>query len=56
MKSVECPECAAELKLEAGIEEGEIVVCADCGAELEVLSVDPIVVELAPEMEEDWGE
>ena len=56
MNLVECPECAAELELEAGIEEGEIVVCPDCGSELEVISVDPIEVELAPEVEEDWGE
>ncbi len=56
MKTVECPECAAELELEEGIEEGEIVVCPDCGVELEVGGVDPLEVELAPEVEEDWGE
>ena len=56
MKTVECSECAAELELEDGVEEGEIVVCPDCGVELEVISVDPLAVELAPEVEEDWGE
>jgi alpha-aminoadipate carrier protein LysW len=34
----------------------EIVVCPDCGVELEVMSIDPIEVDLAPEVEEDWGE
>ena len=51
-----CPECGAELELDAGLEEGEIVVCADCGVELEVMSLEPLVLELAPEVEEDWGE
>ncbi|NLF01281.1 MAG: lysine biosynthesis protein LysW [Anaerolineales bacterium] len=52
----ECPECAAELDLAPDTEEGEIVVCPDCGVELEVLSVEPITLGLAPEVEEDWGE
>jgi alpha-aminoadipate carrier protein LysW len=51
-----CPECAAELELGADTEEGEIVVCPDCGVELEVVGIDPIQLDLAPEVEEDWGE
>jgi len=51
-----CPECGAELDLVPDVEEGEIVVCPDCGVELEVMGLDPITVELAPEVEEDWGE
>lgn len=51
-----CPECDAELELSADTEEGEIVVCPDCGAELEVVGIDPIQLDLAPEVEEDWGE
>ena len=52
----ECVECAAELELSSDVEEGEIVVCPDCGVELEVVSADPLTLELAPEVEEDWGE
>ncbi len=51
-----CPECDAELALGTGLEEGEIVVCPDCGVELEVVGVDPIKLDVAPEVEEDWGE
>lgn len=51
-----CPECDAEVELGVDVEEGEIVVCGDCGAELEVIGVDPIQLDLAPEVEEDWGE
>jgi alpha-aminoadipate carrier protein LysW len=36
---------------------GEIVVCPDCGVELEVLEVQPdIALALAPQEAEDWGE
>ena len=52
----ECPECAAEIELTADAIVGEIVVCPDCGMELEVVSLDPPAVDLAPEEEEDWGE
>jgi alpha-aminoadipate carrier protein LysW len=44
------------LDLTADVEIGEIVICPDCGVEWEVMSVDPITIELAPEVEEDWGE
>jgi alpha-aminoadipate carrier protein LysW len=52
-----CPECDAPLTLNAtDLVEGEIVPCPDCGAELEVVSVEPLELALAPEIEEDWGE
>jgi len=53
---IKCPECKANLTLEENTEVGEIVVCPDCGVELEVTGVNPITLELAPEVEEDWGE
>jgi len=52
----ECIECAALLELAADVEEGEIIVCPDCGVELEMVSLEPLTLELAPEVEEDWGE
>ncbi len=51
-----CPECQGRLKLGEGLQRGEIVVCPDCGVELEVVGLNPTVLELAPEVEEDWGE
>jgi len=51
-----CPECDADISLPPDTLEGEIIQCPDCGTELEVRSVDPPVLELAPEEEEDWGE
>jgi alpha-aminoadipate carrier protein LysW len=52
----ECPECMAELSLPDDVEENEIFMCPDCGVELEVISVSPLVLEMAPEEAEDWGE
>lgn len=51
-----CPECAADIVLQPDTLQGEIIQCPDCGAELEVISLDPPSLELAPEEEEDWGE
>ncbi|MCD6289074.1 MAG: lysine biosynthesis protein LysW [Anaerolineae bacterium] len=51
----ECPECGAEIEV-TDVIEGEIIECPDCGVELEVRSLNPFVLELAPQEEEDWGE
>ena len=53
---MECLECGAELELGSDLELGEIVVCPDCGMELEVTGLEPVTLEAAPEVEEDWGE
>ena len=53
---MECIECGSELDLAADLEVGEIVVCPDCGVELEVMSLEPVALAVAPEVEEDWGE
>jgi alpha-aminoadipate carrier protein LysW len=54
--NVTCPECAGEFSLPADTMLSEIVSCPECGAELEVVSIDPPKLALAPEVEEDWGE
>ena len=56
MNTVTCPECSAEITLEASTVVGEIIVCSDCGVDLEVKSLNPATVELAPMEQEDWGE
>ena len=56
MSTVTCPECEAQIGLDAGTEAGEIIVCSDCGVDLEVTSVSPAAVQLAPMEQEDWGE
>lgn len=51
-----CPECDAEMDIPNDAMENELLSCPDCGSELEIMSLDPIELELAPEVEEDWGE
>jgi alpha-aminoadipate carrier protein LysW len=45
--AVVCPECDNPIVVDTDeVEEGETVLCDECGLELEVVSVDPL--ELAP--------
>ena len=53
---VDCPECGGEVDLPGTVEIGEIVDCSSCGSELEVVELDPVTLEAAPELEEDWWE
>lgn len=53
--TIHCPECEAEISVDDPML-GEIIPCPDCGAELEIISLEPLTVDLAPEVEEDWGE
>ncbi|HEY4687854.1 MAG TPA: lysine biosynthesis protein LysW [Anaerolineae bacterium] len=55
MNSSNCPECDAQIELDSVVQ-GEIVVCPDCGTDLEVVSLDPLSLALAPMEQEDWGE
>ncbi|MDR9382247.1 MAG: lysine biosynthesis protein LysW [Natronomonas sp.] len=54
--TAEDPITGDEIEIPANVEVGEIIDSPITGAELEVVSVDPVVLEEAPELEEDWGE
>ena len=56
MPNTVCQECDAEINIPADAMENELIACAECGAELEIISLDPLKLDLAPEVEEDWGE
>lgn len=51
-----CPECEGAVAFARAPLAGQVVTCVGCGAELEVTSRDPLRLEPAPEVEEDWGE
>jgi alpha-aminoadipate/glutamate carrier protein LysW len=51
-----CPDCEAGVSLPANPRLNEILECGECRVELEVVSLEPVMVALAPEIEEDWGE
>ena len=56
--STGCLVCDSALDIAEAPEKGEILECGSCGQEHEVTGVDAglVTVELAPEVEEDWGE
>jgi alpha-aminoadipate/glutamate carrier protein LysW len=54
--TVSCPVCEADVHMPADVMENELISCQDCGTELEIISLNPLEVVLAPETEEDWGE
>jgi alpha-aminoadipate carrier protein LysW len=52
-----CPECDAAIDIdEEEVEEGQLVDCPECGAELEVVSTNPVQVELVKDDEDDDDE
>jgi alpha-aminoadipate carrier protein LysW len=56
MAAVKCPVCDADVSVTADVMVGELMTCSDCGVELEVTALEPLTVEEAPEVQEDWGE
>ena len=54
--SAACPECEGDVAFARAPRRHEVCRCSGCGAELEVASIEPLTLELAPEVEEDWGE
>lgn len=54
--TVTCPETGEVITLDRPPLVGEIIRCRQSDVELEVVSLNPIRVEVAPEVEEDWGE
>jgi alpha-aminoadipate/glutamate carrier protein LysW len=51
-----CPECGDEVRISDSARLNEIIECAGCRSELEIVALNPAVLALAPEVEEDWGE
>ena len=50
-----CPECENNLDIdEDSVDEGEVVSCAECGSDFEVVTVSPL--ELKPMDEEKYDE
>jgi alpha-aminoadipate carrier protein LysW len=53
---ITCPVCAVPVDIPGQSLLSEILECADCKSELEIIALDPVMLALAPEVEEDWGE
>ena len=54
---VPCPVCDGNIDVEEeDVDEGDTVSCDECGAELKVISKDPLELQSAEELEEDEDE
>lgn len=49
-----CPECEADVEVdEDDVDKGDLISCPECGSHLEVTSVVPVELDVAPEENED---
>ena len=49
-----CPECDAEIEVdEFDVDKGDQLSCPECGSNLEVVSLSPIELDLAPDEDEE---
>jgi len=51
-----CPECEGAVPFARAPLAAQVARCPGCGVELEVTSIQPLTLELAPQVQEDWGE
>jgi alpha-aminoadipate carrier protein LysW len=51
-----CPECDASIDVGDDVEEGQIVDCPECNARLEVVSTNPLELDVIPEDGEEEDE
>jgi len=49
IESIICKDCDEPVELKKKVEVGEIVECQNCGAEMEVISLDPLEISLIEE-------
>jgi alpha-aminoadipate carrier protein LysW len=46
-----CPECGEEVRVLEDMVAGELIECNNCGLELEIISLDPLTLEIFEEEE-----
>ena len=52
-----CPECDADIDVdEFDVDKGDLISCAECGTNLEVVSVSPLELEASDEDDDDDDE
>lgn len=50
----QCPECEAVVDIETDeVEEGQLVNCPECGADLEVVNTNPVELDLLEDEDEE---
>jgi alpha-aminoadipate carrier protein LysW len=49
MPTANCPECDEEVYVDADSEQGDVISCDECGADLEIVGLDPIELDIHEE-------
>lgn len=49
MPTTACPECSEDVYVDAESEQGDVISCDECGADLEIVGLDPIELDLHEE-------
>lgn len=55
MPTAACPECEEKVFVDADSEQGDIVTCDECGADLEVVGLDPVELDIH-ELKDDFDD
>ena len=54
MPTAICPECDEDVYVDADSEQGDIVSCDECGADLEIVGLDPIELDIHEDTGDDF--
>lgn len=53
MQTTQCPICSSDVIIEDGSSEKDLVSCLNCGAELEIITLQPLQLNLLDEAEKE---
>lgn len=56
MPTAICPECDEEVYVDLDSEQGDIVSCDECGADLEIVGLDPIELDIHEDSNDDFND
>lgn len=45
MQTTQCPTCSSDIIIEEGSSEKDLVTCLNCGTELEIITLHPLLLE-----------
>jgi alpha-aminoadipate carrier protein LysW len=53
MQTTQCPVCSSDIIIEEDSSEKDLVSCLNCGAELEIVTLQPLLLEPLAESDEE---
>lgn len=57
MKTGKCPVCHSDVIIDDGAYEGDLVDCSNCGAELEIIALNPLQIgKIENDLEKDFAD